>query len=85
MLESPALLRMAQWGTLLFELASPLLLVVRSDRVRVAAVAGLVVFHLVTFAALGIIFLPHLVALAAFLPLERIGSARLGQPATAHQ
>jgi hypothetical protein len=82
MLESPALLRLAQWGTLLFELASPLLLVVRSDRVRVVAVAGLVAFHLVTLAALGIIFLPHLVALAAFLPLERIG-ARRGEPAVA--
>jgi hypothetical protein len=30
-------------------------------------------FHLLTFATIRIIFLPHLLCLAAFLPLERLG------------
>ena len=73
MVHVPGLLRLLQWATLLFELASPLLLAVRSERTRTWLVAMVYGFHLVTFAMLGIIFLPHLVALAAFLPLERIG------------
>jgi hypothetical protein len=73
MVHVPGLLRLLQWATLLFELASPLLLVVRSERTRTWLVAMVYGFHLATFALLGIIFLPHLVALAAFLPLERIG------------
>jgi hypothetical protein len=73
LLHQPGLLRLLQWWTLIFELASPLLLAVRSDRLRLGIVGGLYAFHLVTFGALGIIFLPHLVALAAFLPLERLG------------
>ena len=36
--------------------------------------AFLLAFHLVTFLAIRIIFLPHLVALMAFLPLERLGA-----------
>jgi hypothetical protein len=71
LLQVPWLLKAMQWGTVVLELASPLLLFVRSERVRLWAVAGLYVFHLLTFLALGIIFLPQLVALAAFLPLER--------------
>jgi hypothetical protein len=73
MVHVPGLLRLLQWATLLFELASPLLLVVRSERTRTWLVAVVYGFHLATFAMLGIVFLPHLVALAAFLPLERIG------------
>jgi hypothetical protein len=73
MLHVPGLLRLLQWATLLLELASPLLFVVRSERARTWLVAMVYGFHLATFATLGIIFLPHLVALAAFLPLERIG------------
>jgi hypothetical protein len=54
------------------ELSSPLiLLVARTDRGRYLAVAAMLSFHLVTFGALTIIFLPHLVAILAFLPLER--------------
>jgi hypothetical protein len=33
---------------------------------------AVVAFHLVTFATVTIIFLPHVVCLAAFLPLERL-------------
>jgi len=71
MLDAPELLVAAQWGLLVLELGSPLLLLV-GDRLRWAGVAGLLGFHLVTFASIGIIFLPHLVAMAALLPLERL-------------
>jgi hypothetical protein len=55
---------------LVLEFASPLLLVPgRTRRAGVALAAG---FHLMSFATIGIIFLPHLLCLAAFLPLERL-------------
>jgi hypothetical protein len=73
MLHVPWFLRAVQWLMLTGELASPLLFVLRRPRAVVAVVAGLYVFHLLTFAAISIIFLPHLVALASFLPLERAG------------
>ena len=76
LLDHPELLRLAQWGIVGMELASPLLLVV-PRRWQYLGVAGLVVFHLATFATIGIIFLPHLVAMAAFLPLERLGGLRV--------
>ena len=43
-------------------------------------------YHLATFAAIRIIFLPHLVCLSAFLPLERVARlawARTTRPAAA--
>jgi hypothetical protein len=40
----------------------------------VVLVGLLVGFHVVTYLMIRIIFLPHLIALAAFLPLERLGS-----------
>lgn len=73
-LDVPGLLRAAQWGIIAFELASPLIFALRSERTRLGVVAGLYAFHLVSFGAIGIVFLPHLVALAAFVPLERLGS-----------
>jgi hypothetical protein len=69
MLQAPWSLRTVQWLMLAGELASPLLFAVRR-RTQIVMVAGLYVFHLLTFAAISIIFLPHLVALASFLPLE---------------
>jgi hypothetical protein len=74
-LQVPLVLRGFQWLLVVGELLSPVLLFVR-ERWRVRIVLGLVVFHLVTYAALRIVFLPHLVALAAFLPLERVGAPR---------
>lgn len=71
-LEVPGLLRGAQWGIVAFELASPLVFVLRSEHNRLRVVAGLYAFHLVSLATIGIVFLPHLVALAAFVPLERL-------------
>ena len=61
-----------QYAIVAMELLSPIVLFVRSDRVRYAIVAGFYLFHLMTFAAITIIFLPHLIAMLAFLPLERI-------------
>jgi hypothetical protein len=72
MLHTPWFLRALQWLMLIGELASPLLFAVRK-RTQIAVVAGLYLFHILTFAAISIIFLPHLVALASFLPLEGTG------------
>jgi hypothetical protein len=79
-LDHPGVMRGFQWGLLLLELAAPLLLFVRRDRTRYAIVGGLVAFHGITYLAISIIFLPHVVALMAFLPLERLG--RRGAPST---
>jgi hypothetical protein len=68
----PGLLRAFQWFLLAFELASPALLFVRRDRARYVLVAALLGFHVMTFLMIRIVFLPHLVALLAFLPLERL-------------
>jgi hypothetical protein len=69
--EVPELLVVAQVLILGLELLAPLMLLEgRFRRVAVPLAAG---FHLSSFATIGIIFLPHLVCLAAFLPLERLG------------
>jgi hypothetical protein len=72
MLHAPWFLRTVQWLMLMSEFASPLLIAVRR-RTQIAVVVGLYVLHALTFAAISIIFLPHLVALTAFLPLEGAG------------
>ena len=71
LLEHPGLLVAMQVAILALELASPLLL--RPGPVQRAGVALAAAFHLVTFVGIRIIFLPHVVCLAAFLPLERLG------------
>ncbi len=78
LLRLPLLLQGFQWLTLIGELASPLVFAIRSERRRSFVVLGLYGFHAATFAVLGIIFLPHLVALAAFLQLERLIPDRPG-------
>jgi hypothetical protein len=72
MLHVPSFLRTVQWLMVIGELSSPVLFALRR-RAQVAVVVALFVFHLLTFAAIGIIFLPHLVALTSFLPLEGSG------------
>lgn len=67
----PWLLLAAQVGIVLFELLSPLVFVLR-ERWRYAAVGGFYAFHLVTFLTITISFMPHLVAMTSFLPLERV-------------
>lgn len=72
LLHYPHLLEVGQFGMIAAELSSPLiLLVARTDRGRYLGVAAMLSFHVVTFGALTIIFLPHLVAILSFLPVER--------------
>jgi hypothetical protein len=71
----PLVLQMTQYMIVVFELLSPLLLV--GGRVTVVMLIACVVFHAVTFAAVKIFFLPHVMCLLAFLPLERIDPGAL--------
>ncbi|HSP38819.1 MAG TPA: hypothetical protein VLR26_13810 [Frankiaceae bacterium] len=79
-----ALLHVTQWGIVAMELGTPMLLVLDhlsrtgpakhrrlAGRLCVAYLWGLVAFHLMTFATISILFLPHVVCLLAFAPLER--------------
>ena len=74
LLDLPAVLHAAQYGIMAMELlVAPLLLVRWRDERRTWALAiGFLGFHLMTFAMITIIFLPHCVALLALLPLERL-------------
>jgi len=71
--DMPGVLRATQFGIIAFELLSPLLLV--RGRVGYAFLILALLFHAVTFSTISIIFLPHVVCLLAFLPLERLGRA----------
>jgi hypothetical protein len=75
-LDVPYLLPAAQWVMIAFELASPLILLVRSNRARVALVAFLLGFHVIVYAGVTIIFLPHCVAVLSILPWERLDLRR---------
>ncbi|WP_227992835.1 hypothetical protein [Pseudactinotalea sp. HY160] len=70
-LDFPWLLIVGQWALLLLEFCSPVVLFLRGKWLY-ALVATFVLFHLATYLALGIHFLPTVVCWAAFLPLERI-------------
>ena len=73
MLDFPWMLIAAQWGIICLELLSPIVLFVRKwKRVQYSIIAFFYCFHIAVFAAVGISFLPHLVAMACFLPLEKI-------------
>ncbi|HJX42474.1 MAG TPA: MFS transporter permease, partial [Geodermatophilus sp.] len=74
-LDVPGLLTAGQWLMLVVEFAAPLMLLVRSDRARVALVVLLLGFHLMVFGGLRIIFLPHCVAILSILPWERFPEA----------
>jgi hypothetical protein len=67
----PGLLVAAQFGTVAFELSSPIVLFLRG-RWQIYAVVFYYCFHAMVYAGLTIAFWPHLVALAALLPLERL-------------
>jgi hypothetical protein len=71
----PGLLVAAQFGIMAFELLSPLVFVL-PRRWRRVAIALFYAFHLSVFATITISFIPQQVALAGFLPLERVGAAR---------
>jgi hypothetical protein len=67
----PYLLLVAQFGILAFELLSPVVFLL-PERWRLATVGFFYSFHAVTMATITISFAPHLVAMASFLPLERV-------------
>jgi hypothetical protein len=75
-LQEPWFLRGFQWFLIGFELASPVLFLVRRERTRYVLVGLLLAFHVITYLMIRIIFLPHLIALVAFLPLEQLGARR---------
>jgi hypothetical protein len=81
-LDVPYLLPVAQWVMLALEFAAPLMLLVRSDRARIALVLFLIGFHLMVFAGVTIIFLPHCIAILSILPLERLTARIRRTPAT---
>ncbi|MFY1631886.1 DCC1-like thiol-disulfide oxidoreductase family protein [Solwaraspora sp. WMMB335] len=67
----PYALIAAQIGIVVFEAASPLVFLTRG-RLRYAVIGFFYSFHLMSFATISISFAPHLVAMGAFLPLERV-------------
>ena len=69
--EMPGLLIAAQWATLVFEFLSPVALFVKGKWLY-GVVAFFCLFHLMTYLALGIHFLPTVICWAAFLPLEKL-------------
>jgi hypothetical protein len=77
-LDVPWLLPAGQWVMLAFEFASPLILLVRSDRARIGLVLFLLGFHVMVYAGVGIIFLPHCIAILSILPWERLATLRRG-------
>jgi hypothetical protein len=79
-LELPWLLGTAQWVMLVLEFLAPLMLFARSDRARIGLVLFLLGFHLMVYAGVTIIFLPHCVAILSILPWERL-AARLPRTA----
>lgn len=79
------LLQIAQWGILLIEILSPVVLFLRGKALYIA-VGLFLSFHLATYLALGIHFLPTIVCWSAFLPLEKLPKwvlAKFGRARTA--
>jgi hypothetical protein len=75
LLQMPWTLQFTQWFIMTLEFVSPALLFIR-PKWQQYSVAFLVSFHVMTFLMIRIIFMPHVVCLAAFLPLERILNRR---------
>ncbi len=70
-LEVPGLLMALQFAMLALEFAAPLVLLVWSNRARAALVVLLLGFHVMVYAGVTIIFLPHCIAILSILPWER--------------
>jgi hypothetical protein len=83
MLDYPILVVGSQWALIILETLSPALLFLRG-KVLYLAIAVFGFFHLTTYLLLGIHFLPLVICLLAFLPLERLvpasGHARTAEP-----
>jgi len=75
-LDVPGLLHVSQYLMIGLEVLSPLMLLVRRDRARVMLVVFLLGFHLMVFAGVRIIFLPHVVAILVLVPWERLVRAK---------
>lgn len=71
LLQVPWLLHLSQWALIVLETLSPLMLFVR-QRLAALAAAGWLLFHLGTYASIGIHFLPTAICLFAFVPLEQL-------------
>jgi hypothetical protein len=84
LIDPPWILIAGQFAIMALELLTPLLLVLRG-RYRYAFVVLLCGFHLCTFLTLKIHFLPLVVCLLAFLPLERIQERFLARRADRQQ
>src|SRR5699024_7544593 len=78
-LEMPGLLIAAQWATLVFEFLSPIALFLKGKWLY-GVVAFFCLFHLMTYLALGIHFLPTVICWVAFLPLDRLVPGRFAAP-----
>lgn len=70
-LEVPVVLRLSQWGVFLLEVLTPVVFWLRG-RWQYAMICVFFAFHLMTYLALGIHFLPTIVCWFAFFPLERV-------------
>lgn len=85
--DHPWVLHMSQWLIMAFELLAPLMLM--RNKLGYLFVASAFLFHAITFSTISIIFLPQVMCLLAFLPLERIEPHKLlvrvrrGEPASA--
>ena len=70
----PSLLQVGQYLIVMFELSAVLLM--HRGRIGRIYLFSAVVFHAVTFAALGILFWPHVICLSAFVALEELRIGR---------
>lgn len=71
----PHLLVVVQFLIVAFELTTPIVFLLRG-RWYYLQVALMYAFHLMVFAAVTISFVPHLIAMTSFLPLERVRPVR---------
>jgi hypothetical protein len=79
LVQVPGLMVVSQFAIVAFELATPLLFVL-PPRWRLRGIAVCYAFHAIVMATITISFLPHQVAMASFLPLEKLPS-----PPTRHR
>lgn len=79
LLSVPGLVHLMQWVVLIAEFCSPALLFVRKHLLW-AGLAFFATFHLMTYLTIRIHFLPLVVCLTAFLPLERLVPSSLVRP-----
>jgi hypothetical protein len=70
-IDTPAILQVAQWGIIVAEFLSPIVLFLR-DKALALSIMFFLGFHLMTYLALGIHFLPTVICWLAFMPLERL-------------